>query len=112
MAGPLLTLLGCALLGAPAIGGVIEAPPAAAETEDPHVATGDADDDGQDGGDVENTDSRAVVVGSLFGRPDGIPRIVGSAHAIGEDEIEAGEHDDVHKLLLFVPGVYVRGEDG
>lgn len=55
---------------------------------------------------------RRIVVGSLFDEPEGIPRIAGSAHAIGERELEAYESDDIHQVLTTVPGVYVRGEDG
>ena len=39
-------------------------------------------------------------------------RTTGSAHHIGEEELEKFENDDVHRILTRVPGVYVRGEDG
>lgn len=56
-------------------------------------------------------DERTIHVGSLFDG-DELPRVAGSAHAIGERELERHEYDDVHKVLAAVPGVYVRGEDG
>ncbi len=51
-------------------------------------------------------------MGSLFDQPEGIPRISGSAHVVGEEELETFENDDIHAVLSTVPGVYVRGEDG
>ncbi len=42
----------------------------------------------------------------------GKPRVAGSAHVIGEEELELYEADDIHQVLGKVPGVYVRGEDG
>ncbi len=42
----------------------------------------------------------------------GVPRVAGSAHVIGEEELERHEYNDIHQVLATVPGVYVRGEDG
>jgi Fe(3+) dicitrate transport protein len=36
----------------------------------------------------------------------------GSAHLVSTKQLERFEQDDPHKVLLGVPGVYVRGEDG
>ncbi|AKT39418.1 TonB-dependent receptor family protein [Chondromyces crocatus] len=36
----------------------------------------------------------------------------GSAHVIRPKQLERFEYDDPHQVLLSVPGVYVRGEDG
>jgi Fe(3+) dicitrate transport protein len=36
----------------------------------------------------------------------------GSAHIIRPKQLERFEYDDPHQILLGVPGVYVRGEDG
>lgn len=36
----------------------------------------------------------------------------GSGHAVDAEELERFEHDDVHKVLSTVPGVYIREEDG
>lgn len=41
-----------------------------------------------------------------------LSRTAGSAHAIREKELERFEYDDPQKILLSVPGLYVRGEDG
>lgn len=53
-------------------------------------------------------DEEVVVVG-LFKDPD---RVTGAAHRVESEVIEAFRHDDVTRLLNFVPGVYVREEDG
>ena len=42
----------------------------------------------------------------------GAPRTPGSAHVVDEEELERQEHDDIHRIVAAVPGVYVRGEDG
>jgi Fe(3+) dicitrate transport protein len=76
------------------------------ETKTPIAPKTEAEVDEGDG------EARRVFVGSLFGQADQIPRIVGSAHAVDEAALERSEHDDVHKVLAEVPGVYVRGEDG
>ncbi|MBM4376742.1 MAG: TonB-dependent receptor [Deltaproteobacteria bacterium] len=39
-------------------------------------------------------------------------RITGSAHKVSKEELERFEDDDIHRTLMRVPGVYVRGEDG
>jgi Fe(3+) dicitrate transport protein len=36
----------------------------------------------------------------------------GSAHVVSAKQLERLEHDDPHRVLLSVPGVYIRGEDG
>ncbi len=36
----------------------------------------------------------------------------GSAHVVRAKQLERFEYDDPHQVLLGVPGVYVRGEDG
>jgi Fe(3+) dicitrate transport protein len=36
----------------------------------------------------------------------------GSAHVVRPKQLERFEHSDPHQVLLAVPGVYVRGEDG
>lgn len=42
----------------------------------------------------------------------GIPKVVGSAHVVDEEELERHEYDDIHRVVATVPGVYVRDEDG
>ena len=39
-------------------------------------------------------------------------RLAGSTQVLGEKQLERNEYDDPHRVLLQVPGVYVRGEDG
>ncbi|WP_437973587.1 TonB-dependent receptor [Sorangium sp. So ce295] len=41
-----------------------------------------------------------------------VTRTAGSAHVIKSRQLERFEHDDPHAVLVSVPGVYVRGEDG
>jgi Fe(3+) dicitrate transport protein len=41
-----------------------------------------------------------------------LSRTAGSAHVIRAKELERFEYDDPQKILLSVPGLYVRGEDG
>ncbi|XXX73664.1 TonB-dependent receptor [Sorangium sp. So ce134] len=41
-----------------------------------------------------------------------VTRTAGSAHVIKSRQLERFEHDDPHAVLMSVPGVYVRGEDG
>jgi Fe(3+) dicitrate transport protein len=41
-----------------------------------------------------------------------VARTAGSAHVIREEKLARSEHDDPHAVLMSVPGVYVRGEDG
>lgn len=57
----------------------------------------------------EDTDPAYEI---LVVRPDGTPRVAGSAHVITEEELERWGYDDIGKSLAKVPGVYVRGEDG
>ncbi|MEM9073225.1 MAG: TonB-dependent receptor [Myxococcota bacterium] len=52
---------------------------------------------------------REVVVAYT---PNEIFRLGGSATLIGEEELETLEYDDPHSVLLSVPGLYVRTEDG
>jgi len=44
--------------------------------------------------------------------PEELLRIGGSVHVMGAEELETLEYDDPHSVLLRVPGVYVRTEDG
>ena len=38
--------------------------------------------------------------------------VPGSAHSVGEAELERFERNDIHHVLAAVPGVYIREEDG
>jgi len=44
--------------------------------------------------------------------PIDVSRIGGSAQVISEKELERYDYDDVNRVLMQVPGVYVRNEDG
>lgn len=61
----------------------------------------------QEPAEEEVPDYEIVVV-----RPDGVPRVAGSAHVVTEEELRRFGYGDVTKPLQKVPGVYVRGEDG
>ncbi|MEM7284530.1 MAG: TonB-dependent receptor plug domain-containing protein, partial [Pseudomonadota bacterium] len=50
-----------------------------------------------------------IVVVGIFEESD---RVTGSAHRIGQDLLEEFRHDDINRVLNFVPGVYLREEDG
>lgn len=41
-----------------------------------------------------------------------LAKAAGSAHVIGQKQLDRFKYDDPHALLLTVPGVYARGEDG
>lgn len=43
---------------------------------------------------------------------DGTPRVAGSAHAINEATLEQFEYDNIERVLLTVPGISTRSEDG
>lgn len=60
---------------------------------------------------AEDIDAATPTV-SIIGEPEELPRVVGSAHSVDEETLEREEHDDIHRVLRSVPGVYVRGEDG
>ncbi|MGC6493567.1 MAG: TonB-dependent receptor domain-containing protein, partial [Myxococcota bacterium] len=62
-----------------------------------------------DASDDEEEAAYEVVVETTV---EGIPRVAGSAHVVGQDELERFEQDDVHRILSRVPGVYLRDEDG
>lgn len=44
--------------------------------------------------------------------PEDVLRLGGSAQLLGEEQLSTLEYDDPHSVLLQVPGVYVRTEDG
>ena len=73
-----------------------------------------ADDAGADDAGVDDfwADDFELPPMSILGGQEGVPRITGSAHRIGEEELNRYEDDDIHNTVSRVPGVYVRGEDG
>lgn len=40
------------------------------------------------------------------------PGAAGAAYEVDQETLDRYEHDDIHRVLARVPGVYVRGEDG
>ena len=57
---------------------------------------------------------RIYDVGSvtIMGGERALPRVAGSAQQVDAERLELYEYDDLHRILGFVPGVYVREEDG
>ena len=53
---------------------------------------------------------RAVAEGEVVEIISHVPP--GSGHAVDSEELERFEHDDIHKVLTTIPGVYIREEDG
>lgn len=49
---------------------------------------------------------------TIIGKREALPRVSGSAHVVDEEVLETFAYDDVNRVLSFVPGVYVREEDG
>lgn len=62
--------------------------------------------------DTDPAPDEATEVMTIIGQREDAARLSGSAHVIGEDELETFERDDIHRVLAEIPGVYVRGEDG
>lgn len=57
-----------------------------------------------------SADSTPSVEVSVVGTR--VKQTSGSAHVVTPKQLERFKHTDPHKVLLAVPGVYVRGEDG
>ena len=95
--GPLRGMVRTALL----VAGLLLVPTAHAQEPEP-VPDEEPEPDPYERADLE------VIVEAEGGKP----RVAGSAHVIGEDALEQFEHDDIHQVLSWVPGVVVRGEDG
>jgi len=91
--------------GDPADSNTTDSQDAAASSE-ADTSTDDPEADDEQGFDA------ATPTVSIIGEPEEQPRIVGSAHSVDEETLEREEHDDIHRVLRSVPGVYVRGEDG
>lgn len=58
----------------------------------------------------ERVDTLDVI--TIIGSQDKLERASGSAHRVSAKMLETQEHDDVHRVLKQVPGVYIRDEDG
>ena len=57
---------------------------------------------------ILDDDGESIIV---YGQ-DGTVRVAGSAHHIGEDQLEQFQYDDIERVVSAVPGVTTRGEDG
>ena len=60
----------------------------------------------------DDTREETVDVVTIIGSQDKLERASGSAHRVSSVLLETQEHDDVHRVLKQVPGVYIRDEDG
>lgn len=49
---------------------------------------------------------------TIIGRRQDLPRLTGSAQTVDAEVLEQYAYDDINRVLNFVPGVYVREEDG
>ncbi len=76
-----------------------------AELRSPDEGTENPEDEISD----EDLTLREVVVAYT---PEDVFRLGGSATVVGQEELETLEYDDPHSVLLAVPGLYVRTEDG
>lgn len=75
------------------------------------LATPAGAEEAEEDDDVEEDREQGEVV-EIVDRRKGLPRVAGSAHVVDAEELERFEHNDIHRVLAPVPGVYVRGEDG
>ena len=60
----------------------------------------------------EEEPSETIRDVEIIQTPEDIAKQGGSTQVVDEEKLEAQEHDDVHSILLQVPGVYIRQEDG
>ena len=82
------------------------------ESEDePATESEDEPEDEDETGDEDGANTVGDTV-TIVDTRGGLPRVAGSAHVVDEEELERFEHDDIHRVLAPVPGVYVRDEDG
>ncbi len=78
------------------------------EDDDEIVVDDDDDDKDKDDDDGDMKIGPVLVTATA----EEIARVGGSAHVIEEDDLKEMEYDDAHSVLLQVPGLYVRQEDG
>ena len=55
---------------------------------------------------------KTLDVITIIGNQQKLQRASGSAFRVSKKLLETQEHDDVHRVLKQVPGVYIRDEDG
>ncbi|MCO4770973.1 MAG: TonB-dependent receptor [Deltaproteobacteria bacterium] len=80
------------------------------DTEPEETETEDEDETEESGEDEdEEGPDESITIVDRRGRT---PRVAGSAHVVDAEELERFEHNDIHRVLAPVPGVYVRDEDG
>lgn len=85
---------------------------------DEEVGSGEADGDEQqaqgdeDGGETSEDEVDDVRLEDVVVEAERLTTVGGAAQALNEQELERLESDDPHDVLLAVPGVYVRMEDG
>lgn len=60
----------------------------------------------------DEAEPEAAYSTTIWGNNASRRRIAGSAHQVTEEQLERAEHDDVHRILKQVPGVYLRDEEG
>ncbi|MGB0647072.1 MAG: TonB-dependent receptor family protein, partial [Bradymonadia bacterium] len=60
----------------------------------------------------EATPIKTLDVITIIGNQEKLQRASGSAFKVSKKLLETQEHDDVHRVLKQVPGVYIRDEDG
>lgn len=60
----------------------------------------------------ESTPIKTLDVITIIGNQEKLQRASGSAFKVSKKLLETQEHDDVHRVLKQVPGVYIRDEDG
>ncbi len=102
-----------------------EAPDAASDDSTADAASdgaGDPEDDGatdanpnQDESDMAESAAPPVDLGpppEMVVRGTDVSKLAGAGHAVSNKDLERFEHDNAHAVLLSVPGVYVRAEDG
>jgi Fe(3+) dicitrate transport protein len=61
---------------------------------------------------ADEAPATALETITVIGQAEADARIVGSAHLIDQQTLEAFAYDDLNRVLAFVPGVYLREEDG
>lgn len=57
-------------------------------------------------------DGRETETIKVVGSRETLDRTAGSNHVLGEEELNRFEYDDISRVLVKVPGVYIRDEDG
>ena len=81
-------------------------------TPQPPIETSTIVSDGADESRVYTSSISGIESIIVVGRRTGPPRITGSAHYLSIEQLERFEHDDIHRVLAPIPGVYVREEEG